>query len=118
MTDSNLRSWGYWTRAKLQMLKDYLDRFLIASQSQRERVYLDAFAGQGEGRDRLTGEEFLGSARIALEAGHGAGFTKYRYFELNETRARELEQRLQDDYPDRDIKVDPGDSNATISTSA
>jgi three-Cys-motif partner protein len=114
MTDSRLRVWGYWTRAKLQMLADYLARFAAASQSQSERVYLDAFAGEGSGVDRLTGEEFNGSARIALEAHEGSGFTKYRYFELTETRARELERRLQEDYPGRDIKVYPGDSNTTI----
>jgi hypothetical protein len=29
-------------------------------------VYLDAFAGEGLGIDRLTGEEFKGSARIEV----------------------------------------------------
>jgi three-Cys-motif partner protein len=114
MTGSALRTWGYWTRAKLQMLKDYLDRFASASQSQSERVYLDAFAGEGDGVDRLTGQEFPGSARIALEAGNGTGFTKFRYFEQNDTRARALEDRLREDYPGRDIKVVAGDSNETI----
>src|SRR5260370_30362356 len=98
------RPWGYWTRAKLQMLADYLAGSAPASSGQSERVYLDAFAGQGVGLDRLTGEEFPGSARIALEAGEVAGFTKFRYFELG-NRADELEQRLRADYPGRDIKV-------------
>jgi three-Cys-motif partner protein len=113
MSEAAGRSWGYWTRAKLQMLADYLAGFAVASKGQGERVYLDAFAGEGTGLDRLTGEEFPGSARIALEAGEGAGFTRFRYFEMGQ-RAAELEARLRADYPDKDIKVYPGDCNATI----
>jgi three-Cys-motif partner protein len=76
-------------------------------------VYLDAFAGEGDGLDRLTGEEFPGSARIALEAGDCAGFTKFRFFELGR-KAAELEARLRADYPNRDIRVYEGDCNVTI----
>jgi three-Cys-motif partner protein len=113
MTAEAGRSWGYWTRAKLEMLSDYLSGFATASKGQSERIYLDAFAGEGTGLDRLTGEQFPGSARIALEAREGAGFTKFRYFELGQ-RATELESRLRANYPDSDIKVYEGDCNATI----
>ncbi|MDX6704708.1 MAG: hypothetical protein QOI48_554 [Solirubrobacteraceae bacterium] len=113
MTAPSGRSWGYWTRAKLAMLGEYLGGFATASRSQTERVYLDAFAGEGTGLDRLTGEEFHGSARIALEAGDGAGFTRFRFFELGR-KAAELEARLRTDYPNRDIKVLQGDCNTTI----
>jgi three-Cys-motif partner protein len=95
------------------MLAEYLGGFATASKGQGERVYLDAFAGEGRGLDRLTGEEFAGSARIALEAGEQAGFTRFRFFELGR-RAGELESRLRADYPDRDIKVYEGDCNETI----
>jgi three-Cys-motif partner protein len=113
MTEATGRSWGYWTRAKLEMLADYLAGFATASKGQNERVYLDAFAGEGTGLDRLTEEEFPGSARIALEAGEGAGFTRFRYFEVGQ-RATELQARLRADYPGRDIKVFEGDCNTTI----
>jgi three-Cys-motif partner protein len=109
------RSWGYWTRAKLEILAEYLGAFATASKGQPERVYLDAFAGEGAGLDRLTGEAFHGSARIALEAGARAGFTKFRFFELGR-KAAELQARLRADYPERDIKVYEGDCNATIPT--
>jgi three-Cys-motif partner protein len=95
------------------MLADYLARFATASKGQSERVYLDAFAGEGSGLDRLTGEAFPGSARIALEAGEGNAFTRFRYFEKGQ-RASDLEAQLRRDYPDRDIKVYEGDCNATI----
>ncbi|MFN2613144.1 MAG: three-Cys-motif partner protein TcmP [Solirubrobacterales bacterium] len=107
------RSWGYWNRLKLQMLADYLAAFATASKGQSERVYLDAFAGEGRGLDRLTGEEFSGSARLALEAGDGAGFSRFRYFEVGR-RAAELEARLRADYPGRDIRVYEGDCNTTV----
>ena len=68
---------------------------------------------RARGSISLTGEEFPGSARIALEARDGAGFTKYRYFEMGR-RAADLQSRLRADYPGRDIKVYEGDCNATI----
>lgn len=113
MSPAGPRPWGYWTRAKLEILLEYLNAFAIAAKGQRERVYLDAFAGEGSGLDRLTGEEFPGSARLALEAGHGAAFTRFRYFEVGR-RASELETQLRADYPGRDIKVYEGDCNTTI----
>jgi three-Cys-motif partner protein len=115
MTADGGRTWGFWTQLKLAMLRDYLAAFVIASQSQPERIYLDAFAGEGDGRDRLTGEEFQGSARIALDVRDGHGFTRFRYFEL-EPKAAELEGLLRADYPDLDIRVYPGDCNTAIPT--
>lgn len=114
MSTHSGRSWGYWTRAKLAILADYLPAFLQASRGKAsEFVYLDAFAGQGHGVDRLTGEEFNGSARIALDAGDGRGFTRLRYFE-QASKARELQDRLRAEYPDRDVKVYGGDCNTEI----
>jgi three-Cys-motif partner protein len=93
MSERTARPWGYWTRAKLAVLNDYLPAFLqAASGKSDEYVYLDAFAGEGRGVDRLTGEEFHGSSRIALEAKAlraDARFTRLRYFE-QESKAREL----------------------------
>ena len=111
------RSWGYWTRAKLAILDDYLPAFLQASSGRsHEYVYLDAFAGEGRGVDRMTGEEFHGSSRIALKAKapHSeARFTRLRYFE-QANRARELRSKLGSEYPHRDVKVHGGDCNLEI----
>jgi hypothetical protein len=107
MTETAGRSWGYWTKAKLGVLAEYLDAFVRAASGPSERIYLDAFAGEGKGLDRLTGEEFKGSARIALEA-QEPGFTRFRFFEKGR-RAAELEARLRTDYPGRDIMVYEGD---------
>lgn len=109
------RPWGYWTRAKLQILSEYLGPFLTASQSQPEAVYIDAFAGEGEGVDRVTGERFKGSAVRGLEAtsANGSQFTKLRYFE-RDSRATALEARLRAEFPGRDIKVHAGDCNSLL----
>lgn len=107
------RPWGFWTRAKLTVLRDYLAAFLTASSRQDERVYLDAFAGEGRGVDRVTGEEFSGSARIALEATASGGFTRFCFFE-QVGKAGELEARLRAEFPGRAIKVYEGDCNETI----
>jgi three-Cys-motif partner protein len=117
MTERAGRSWGYWTRAKLAILNDYLPAFLQASSGRSdESVYLDAFAGEGRGVDRLTGEEFRGSSRIALEATAlraDVRFTRLRYFE-QASKAKELQSRFQAEYPDRDVRVYGGDCNIEI----
>ena len=76
MTEQAGRSWGFWTRLKLRILADYLSAFVRAASNPSERIYLDAFAGEGTGLDRLTGEKFDGSPRIALEVGD-PGFTRF-----------------------------------------
>ncbi|HEX8083442.1 MAG TPA: three-Cys-motif partner protein TcmP [Solirubrobacteraceae bacterium] len=109
------RPWGYWTEVKLQILSDYLDAFLTACQSQREVIYLDAFAGDGHGLSRVTGQVFEGSALRALNARgrNGNGFTRLRYFE-RESKAAQLEARLRAGYPGRDIRVYGGDCNTRL----
>jgi three-Cys-motif partner protein len=107
-----IRAWGPWSRFKLQVLDDYLRAFAVASTRSIHRVYLDAFAGEGEGIDRMTGERFAGSARIALEV--NPPFTHLRYFELDRQRAARLERDLRAAYPGRDIRVYPDDCNVAI----
>lgn len=114
MSNGHIRAWGYWSQAKLQILDDYLRAFLRASSPIETRIYVDAFAGWGTGRDRATGEEFAGSARIALEAVAGEHrFTKLLFFESPEPAA-ELERTLRPLYPGRDFTVHPGDCNEQI----
>lgn len=106
------RTWGYWTQHKLTVLDEYLRSFVKASTKAHHRIYLDAFAGQGLGVDRLTGKQFEGSARLAL-AVNNPPFTHYRYFELPAAAAH-LDSELHTAYPDRDIRVYAGDCNRTV----
>jgi three-Cys-motif partner protein len=119
MTERTPRSWGFWTRAKLDVLHDYLAAFLAASSGKAPNaVYLDAFAGEGSGIDRLTSEEFDGSPRIAASAvangDSGYRFSHLRFFELNSARATSIQADLRQHFPDRDIDVVPGDCNVTL----
>ncbi len=112
------QQWGFWTRAKLDVLRDYLAAFLTASSGTPGAVYLDAFAGEGSGRDRLTSREFDGSARIAADAtANGTSdfrFTHLRFFEQHETKAAAVQADLRARAPGRDIRVIPGDCNVTL----
>ena len=113
------KTWGFWTEAKLDILRDYLPAFLAASSRKAPvAVYLDAFAGEGKGRSRLTLEEFDGSATIAAGAvatgGSGYSFHHLRFFELSPSRASAIESSFRVQYPGRDIRVVPGDCNATL----
>lgn len=108
------RAWGFWTRGKLHVLRDYLDAFTTATKHKaNERIYLDLFAGETENLDAITNEEIESSAQIALSIDEPP-FTRLRFFEL-EGKAQELERSLVSTYPGRDIKVYAGDSNKKVS---
>lgn len=108
------RSWGYWTEAKLGLLERYLNAFTTATKhkSPRERIYLDAFAGEGRGVSRTTGGEFESSTRIALNV-DDPPFSRLRFFELGR-KANRLAAELAADFPERDFRVVAGDCNETI----
>lgn len=104
------RTWGFWTRAKLDILSDYLHAFVRASTRAGDTVYLDLFAGRPENEERRTGKTISGSAVRALEVDPPLGHVVL--FEVPE-RARELEA-LRSNYPERDLRVVPGDCNENI----
>ncbi len=106
------RSWGFWTKGKLDVLRRYLPGLTIASSRKSpEAIYLDLFAGEPENFDRETGQPIDGSATIALQT--QPPFTRLRFFELA-PRAQQLEAHLRARFPNRDIRVHPGDCNVSI----
>jgi three-Cys-motif partner protein len=108
------RGWGLWSRIKLRVLADYLNRFTTASKKSKDIVYIDLFAGEPENFARTTGEQIVGSPRLALET-TDPQFTKLAFFELPENAAK-LEVDLRSLHPHRDFAVYPGDCNITIHT--
>ena len=108
-----MREWQYWTRNKLSILAGYLPAFNVASSKKSsERLYIDLMAGEPFNRDARTGEEFDGSARLALSS--SPPFTRIALCEM-EQKAAALEEDLRARYPDRDdFRVYPGDCNETI----
>lgn len=108
-----MKSWGWWTRHKLQILGEYLQAFATASKSVDQRIYLDLFAGWPKNKSRETGEPILGSVHRAL--GTDPSFTRVCVFELRD-KARKLEDEIRRAYPERPgVRVYAGDCNLTVS---
>jgi three-Cys-motif partner protein len=106
------RGWGLWSRIKLSILAEYLGRFTTASKRSNEIVYLDLFAGEPQNFARTTGDEVVGSPRLALET-TGPPFTTLVFFELPQNAER-LQADLRALHPDRNFRVYPGDSNVAV----
>ena len=106
------RMWSFWTKGKLDVLRRYLDAYTTATKSVSERIYLDAFAGELDNEERLTGEQIESSASIALLIGNPP-FTRVRLFE-REGKAKQLASSLHAQFPGRDLKVYGGDCNERI----
>lgn len=128
---------GSWTTAKLAVLGEYLQQYMVALKDKPskdrpfQKAYIDAFAGTGyrQGRaDEVAGPEPLllpdlaeaepqelldGSARIALKT--LPRFDKYIFIEQSAKRCRNLEE-LKAEFPDMagDILVRRGDANQQI----
>lgn len=109
---------GLWSRDKLTMLKKYLDAYVSILSSEKgkkfckEFHYIDAFAGATEHIDRETGEYVDGSPRVALKT--KPHFTSYTFIEQNKVRINNFLTPLKSDFPDRDIKILPGDCNEVL----
>jgi three-Cys-motif partner protein len=107
-----MREWQYWTRNKLEILAGYLPAFNTAAKDRSpERLYIDLMAGQPTNRDKVTGEEFDGSARLALSA--SPPFTRLAFCEMPD-KAQALREDLRARFPGRRFRIYPGDCNVTI----
>jgi three-Cys-motif partner protein len=106
-----MREWQYWTRNKLEILAGYLPAFNIASKRWPHRLYVDLMAGEPVNKEKGTGEEFDGSARLALAA--SPPFTHLAFCEMPD-KATVLDADLRSRFPGRRFKVYPGDCNHTI----
>jgi three-Cys-motif partner protein len=76
------------------------------------RVYIDLFAGAGKARLKDTGKVVLGSPLIAL--GVPNPFDRYIFCENDPEAMNALQQRVQKDYPQADVRFVQGDCNQVI----
>jgi hypothetical protein len=97
-----MREWQYWTRNKLSILAGYLPAFNVASKKSPQRLSIDLMAGEPFNRDAQTGEEFDGSARLALSC--APPFTRIALCEMPQ-KAAALEKDLHARYPGRSFKT-------------
>jgi hypothetical protein len=76
-----VREWQYWTRNKSEILAGYLPAFNTAAKDRSsERLHIDLMTGQPTNREKITGEELDGSARLALSA--NPPFTRLAFCEM------------------------------------
>lgn len=92
---------GFWTQAKLDVLREYLGFYAAAMSKQTwcKLVYIDAFAGTGRCMIKTAdgGERIIdGSAKIALDC--SPAFDAYRFIESNKVHQAELQQLI-DSHP-------------------
>ncbi|MBI3430124.1 MAG: three-Cys-motif partner protein TcmP [Actinobacteria bacterium] len=107
------REWDYWTRNKLNILKDYLPAFCQASRSSSEIIYLDLMAGEPENMGKGMDEHFDGSPRLAMQT--NPGFTKLVFCERNPKKSSDLRSDLASRFQnDQRWRVVEGDCNTKI----
>ena len=97
---------GPWTVEKLNILSQYLEFYTTALKGQPfQLVYIDAFAGTGRIKigDEDDYEIIDGSARLALQA--NGNFAEYIFIEKKKSFAKELEDMVANEFPDKKHKV-------------
>ena len=120
---------GDWTEQKLQVLSEYLARYLLALKNQPfHTVYVDAFAGTGYRTEReddapegeLLFPELAKDAPVKLLEGSAVRalrldppFNEYVFIEKSRARVQDLES-LRKEHPARTIVVRQGDANDVI----
>jgi three-Cys-motif partner protein len=108
---------GPWSEDKLRLLSKYLNAYTVIMQDQHwcrnGYHYIDAFAGTGRPRARDEERYVDGSPRIALTVPRP--FRSYTFIEKSSWRVQKLQQ-LQEEFPDRDIRIREGDCNRIIVT--
>ena len=106
------REWGPWSVWKTEvLLGGYLPLFAKAAQTGFHRTFIDCFAGSTINLERDTRRAIASSPRIAL--GVNPQFTHLLLFE-RPRKARQLEKTLNTEFPNRSIRVMPGDCNLEI----
>lgn len=108
---------GPWSEDKLELLREYLNAYTRIMQNQswcrNGYHYIDAFAGTGRPRARDEDRYIEGSPRVALTIQYP--FRSYTFVEKEPWRVQRL-QKLQNEFPDQDIRICPEDCNHVITT--
>lgn len=109
----NPKPWGgWWTEAKLGILRKYLAAFNNAAKTMPGTVYLDLFGGKLVNTRPDTGTTYTGSAGVAMET--TPPFSRLVFWELGSTADR-LRSDLTHSYPgDHRWHVVAGDCNASL----
>ena len=102
---------GLWSEAKLDIIAKYAKAYstILTKREIFTHIYVDAFAGPGLHRAKLTGHLVAGSPLNALEV--QPPFAEYHFIDLDNKRVRALEE-IAADHPD--VQLYRGDANKIL----
>jgi three-Cys-motif partner protein len=102
---------GLWSEAKLDIIAKYAKAYsrILTKQEIFTHIYVDAFAGPGLHRAKLTGHLVAGSPLNALEV--EPPFAEYHFIDLDNKRVRALEKIAADH---SDVQLYHGDANRIL----
>ncbi len=104
---------GEWAEEKYQLVSCYAQVFARSMKNKWEqRTYIDLFSGAGRARLRDSGRIVPASPLLAL--GISDPFDRYIFCDLDDANIDALKSRVRLDYPARDVRYVPGDSNANV----
>ena len=107
---------GYWSEVKLDILRRYAVEYSRIMTRQKSKIpafrhwYIDGFAGAGSHISRETGEQVLGSPKIALSV--EPPFDSCIFVEMDPERAALL--RGLDGWNGKRVRVEEGDCNKVL----
>lgn len=107
---------GYWSEVKLDILRRYATEYSKIMANQKVRFpafrhwYIDGFAGAGSHISRDSGEEILGSPKIALSV--DPPFDSYMFVDMDPARAVIL--RNLNGWQGRKVQVEEGNCNDVL----
>lgn len=101
---------GYWSEVKLDILREYAAVYSrILASKKLEHLYIDAFAGAGVHKAKVSGALVAGSPSIALTI--SPPFREYHFIDLNESKVASLEALSGTRH---DVHVHHGDCNKIL----
>jgi len=104
---------GEWGEEKYQLVGCYAQIFARSMKNKWEqRVCVDLFSGSG--RARLKDSNRIVPASPLLCLGISDPFDRYIFCDLEQANIDALKSRVQQEYPARDVRYVPGDSNANV----
>jgi len=95
---------GNWTVEKLDIFSSYLSFYINALKNQPfNKIYIDAFAGNGKIIVGSTEEEINGSVRLSLNSENK--FDKYIFIEKKKVFAKELQEIVNNEHVDLKSRI-------------
>lgn len=102
---------GVWSEAKLDIVRKYAKAYstILSKQEMFTHLYIDAFAGPGLHRAKLSGRQVTGSPMNALEV--KPPFAEYHFIDLDDERVSALEEIATDH---DNVQTHHGDANRIL----